>query len=188
MNSPLERVFLNRFRIKQLSKEDLTVCCYSPIFNPPPVSGREFSEAYKILWDIYTPGALLGKNIVTKHEIPAKYLRGKTWQLKLLRRDKVLDPKKEDEKKALERIYRCWLEEEIGKKFSEYEVDPNSPAGLTLWERDNIILQNHGWEVHPGFTIDVVFAGLNLEFLLLEIDIRHRFYTPWTLEQWLNGT
>jgi hypothetical protein len=40
-----------------------------------------------------------------------------------------------------------------------------------------------GWEVHTGVRLDVElhYSGV----IFIEIDLHHRFYSSWTLEQWL---
>ena len=44
-------------------------------------------------------------------------------------------------------------------------------------------MQDLGWEVHTGVRLDIELHSSGM--ILAEIDAHHRFYSPWTLEQWL---
>ena len=44
-------------------------------------------------------------------------------------------------------------------------------------------MQDLGWEVHKGVRLDIELHQSG--FVFIEIDLHHRFYSAWTLEQWL---
>ncbi|MGF1490707.1 MAG: argonaute PAZ domain-containing protein [Prochloraceae cyanobacterium] len=183
MNSTPE-VLLNRFAIKKLNERERSVNVYSYTFKTPPQPGKEFSEINKILWNIRTPGALLGKNIVTKDPVLQNYLDGKNYKLQS-QGTQVLNPQEEKEREALERIERRWLEKRLKQGSKKNRVERYNFGGLIWWNAEKTILKNKGWEVHTGVRLDVSIH--NLGFLFLEIDIHHRFYSPWTLQKWFDN-
>lgn len=183
MNST-SKILLNRFAIKKLNERERTVNVYSYTFNRLPEPGKEFSEINKILWRIWTPGALLGKNIVTKDPVSQKYLQGKNWKLQP-QEIKILNPKEERERDVLERIERRWLEKRLKEVSQKNRIERYNFGGLICWDSEKNILNNLGWEVHKGVHLDVSIH--NLGVLFLEIDIHHRFYSPWTLQEWFDN-
>ena len=66
---------------------------------------------------------------------------------------------------------------------SRNRVDRALGGGFIWWDANNIVLQDLGWEVHTGVRLDVELHHSGVIFI--EIDLHHRFYSSWTLEQWL---
>ena len=178
------KVFLNRFPVKKLSDRDKTVQVYSYIFDPSPEPGSEYSAINKIPWKIKTPGVRLKSSIITKQLISDEYLKQDNWTL-TYQGTQLLNLNEDYEREALEKLERKWLEKELRYKFSRNKVDRASEGGFIWWDADNIILQDLGWEVHTGVRVDVELHSSGIIFL--EIDLHHRFYSSWTVEQWLQN-
>ena len=176
------KVFLNRFPVKKLSNLDKTVQVYSYTFNPSPEPGKEYSAINKIPWKIKTSGVRLKSTIITKQLISEEYLKQDNWTLNYTG-TQLLNLDNSNEREALEKLERKWLEQELRYKLSRNRVDRASEGGFIWWDANNIILQDLGWEVHTGVRLDVElhYSG----FIFIEIDLHHRFYSSWTLEQWL---
>ena len=176
------QVFLNRFAVKKLSDREKTVQVYSYTFNSSPEPGKEYSAINQILWKIRTPGAKLKSTIITKESISDEYLKQDNWTLEY-RGTQLLDLDDSYEREALEQLERKWLERELRYKLNRNRVDRASEGGFIWWDANNIVLQDLGWEVHTGVRLDVELHHSG--FILIEIDLHHRFYSAWTLEQWL---
>lgn len=176
------QVFLNKFPVKKLSNSEKTVQVYSYIFNPSPELGKEYSAINQIPWKIRTPGVRFKSTIITKQLISAEYLKQDNWTLKH-QGTQLLNLDISYEREALEQLERKWLERELRSKFARNRVDRASAGGLIWWDTDNIILQDLGWEVHIGVSLNIElhYSGI----IFLEIDLHHRFYSSWTLEEWL---
>jgi argonaute family protein len=71
------------------------------------------------------------------------------------------------------------------RSFSKTAVERATEGGLIWWVTDEQGKEKcgEGWEVRRGRRIDISIDSDG--YLYLEIDIHHRFYTPWTLHQWL---
>ena len=84
----------------------------------------------------------------------------------------------------MESLERKVLEQGLKKSFNKTEIEKASEGGLIWWitGHEGAEKCGDGWEVHRGRRIDVVIDSDGN--LYLEIDIHHRFYTPWTLHQW----
>ena len=177
-------VFLNRFRIKTLDESARTVEVYTYSFNLSPEQGKEYAAIQRIIWKLWKPAARLGNSIVTKERINEKYLQGDGWTLQHQGRT-VLNPKNDPEREALERLERSWLEKQLRNLFtkSQSKIERSPEGGFIWWNKNKTILAKDGWEVHTGVRLDVVVNFLGI--LLIEMDTHHRFYTSWTLEQWL---
>ncbi|MBW4537072.1 MAG: argonaute PAZ domain-containing protein [Pleurocapsa minor HA4230-MV1] len=178
------QVFLNKFPVKKLSNSEKTVQVYSYIFNPSPEPGKEYSAINQIPWKIRTPGVRFKSTIITKQLISAEYLKQDNWTLKY-QGTQLLNLDISYEREALEQLERKWLERELRSKFARNRVDRASQGGLIWWDAENIILQDLGWEVHTGVSLNIElhYSGV----IFLEIDLHHRFYSSWTLEEWLQN-
>lgn len=182
MTKYTSKVFINRFPVKQLSDRDQTVQVYSYTFNPSPEPGKEYSAINQIPWKIKTPGVKFKSTIITKQLISDEYLKQDNWTLKY-QGTQLLNLNISNEKEALEQLERKWLEQQLKYKFARNRINSASEGGFIWWDADSIILQDLGWEVHTGVRLDVElhYSGV----IFIEIDLHHRFYSSWTLEQWL---
>lgn len=182
MTKYTSKVFINRFPVKQLSDRDQTVQVYSYTFNPSPEPGKEYSAINQIPWKIKTPGVKFKSTIITKQLISDEYLKQDNWTLKH-QGTQLLNLNISNEKEALEQLERKWLEQQLKYKFARNRINSASEGGFIWWDADSIILQDLGWEVHTGVRLDVElhYSGV----IFIEIDLHHRFYSSWTLEQWL---
>ncbi|MGK7897751.1 MAG: argonaute PAZ domain-containing protein [Xenococcus sp. (in: cyanobacteria)] len=181
MTSSSLQVFLNRFALKEFSAIDKKVHVYTYKFSLPPEPGKEFSAINRITWKIKTPGVKFGSTIITKQPIAEDYLKNKDWVLQL-QETKFLNPKKRNEKVALETLERRWLGMKLRAIDEKHRVEKASEGGYIWWNANKIILQDPGWEVHTGVRLDIEINESGI--LFTEIDIHHRFYSPWTLEEW----
>ena len=59
-----------------------------------------------------------------------------------------------------------------------------SGSGYVLWDDNHIEGQGDGWQVLKGAVVDVAVDEDGL--FSLEIDTHYRFYSPWTVQQWLD--
>lgn len=177
-------VFLNRFYIKKLNDTEKTVQVYKYTFDPYPEPGKEYSAINRILWKIRTPGVRFKSTIITKQLIPEEYLKQDNWALKH-QGTQLLNLDIFHERQALEQLERKWLERKLRYKLARNRVDRASEGGFICWDADEVILQDLGWEVHTGVRLDVEvhYSGI----IFIEIDVHHRFYSAWTLEQWLQN-
>ena len=178
------KVFLNRFPVKKLNDLDKTVQVYNYTFDPSPEPGKEYSAINQIPWKIKTPGVRFKSTIITKQLISDEHLKKDNWTL-TYKGTQLLNLDNSYEKEALEKLERKWLERELRYKFSRNKIDRASEGGFIWWDADNIILQDLGWEVHTGVRVDVELHSSGVVFL--EIDLHHRFYSSWTVEQWLQN-
>lgn len=176
------KVFLNRFPVKKLTDADKTVQVYSYTFNPSPEPGKEYSAINRIPWKIRVPGVRFKSTIVTKKLIAEEYLKQDNWVLKH-QGEQLLDLNISFERETLEKLERKWIERELRYKFSGNRINRASEGGFIWWDAKETILQDLGWEVHKGVRLDIEVHYSGVVFI--EIDIHHRFYSAWTLEQWL---
>ncbi len=185
MSNSEQKVFLNRFVIKQLTTADKTVYTYSYRFTNPPEPGEEYYSAVnKIAWAIKTLGIKFGSLIITRSLIPEQYLSNQDWQL-TPHGTQVLDTNKPGEKLALEKLERECLGMKLSNVGEKHRVKKRKEGGYTWWNADRVVKQDDGWEVHTGVSLDVAIDKLQPNDLFVEIDIHHHFYSPLTLEDWL---
>lgn len=184
MKQSTAEVYLNRFPLKQLSEDDKKVRIYKCNFTSSPELGKEYYSAINsICYRIgYTSGVRFGSNIITKQKISDKYLSNEKWTLRH-QETKLFDPENIVERLALERLERRWLGNRIRQISEKNRVHKASQGGFIWWNADRTILQDSGWEVHTGVRLDLELDPSGI--VLAEIDTHHRFYSPWTLEQWL---
>ena len=182
MTKDSQKIFLNRFPVKKLTDEDKTVQVYSYTFNPSPELGKEYSAINRIAWKIRIPGVRFKSTIITKKLIAEEYLKQDDWTLQH-QGTQLLNLDVELEREALEKLERNWIERELKYKLSRNRIDRASEGGFICWDAEESILQDLGWEVHKGVRLDIELNQLG--FIFVEIDLHYRFYSAWTLEQWL---
>ena len=184
MQQPTVKVYLNRFPVKKLNNTEKIVQVYTCSFKSSPELGKEYSALNRVPWNIgNTSGVRFGSSIITKHRISETYLNNKDWTLSH-QGTRLLNLEDTVEKQALERLERRWLGDRIKKYISKKNrVQKSSEGGFIWWNADRTILQDLGWEVHRGVRLDIELHASGI--VLAEIDAHHRFYSPWTLEQWL---
>ncbi|WP_126147937.1 argonaute PAZ domain-containing protein [Synechococcus elongatus] len=176
-------IVLNRFYVKSLSQSDLTAYEYRCIFKKTPELGDEKRLLASICYKLGAIAVRIGSNIITKEAVRPEKLQGHDWQLVQMG-TKQLDCRNDAHRCALETFERKFLERDLSAS-SQTEVRKAAEGGLIWWVvgAKGIEKSGNGWEVHRGRRIDV---SLDAEGnLYLEIDIHHRFYTPWTVHQWL---
>jgi argonaute family protein len=176
-------VVLNRFFVKQLIESDCVVQEYSCSFQQNPEQGDEQKAIASICYKVGVTAIRLGSKIITKEPIQLNKRRSSDWELKEIG-TKVLNCENPLETKALESFERKLLKQRL-KNWSSTDVEQTNESGLIWWitGEDGKEKCGKGWEVHRGRRIDVVIDSEGR--LYLEIDLHHRFYTPWTLHQWL---
>lgn len=176
------KVFLNRFPIKKLNDTEKTVQVYKYTFDSYPEPGKEYSAINRIPLKIRTSGVRFKSTIITKQLIAEEYLKQDNWTLQH-QGTQLLNLDIDFERETLERLERKWIERELRYKFSGNRINRASEGGFILWDAEETILQDLGWEVHKGISLDIElhYSGV----IFVEIDIHHRFYSAWTLEQWL---
>jgi hypothetical protein len=176
-------VCLNRFPVRQLDNADKSVWSYAVSFEHPPEPETVYQMTGKILWAIRIPGARLGSSIVTNAALTPEQMQGDGWSLQLAGQQE-LDPANSRERKALEQLARRWLEQQLYRARSS-KIERNSGKGLIWWNAERVEQSGNGWQIHSGVHLDVVVDPTG--FLYLEIDRHYRFYTPWTLQEWLDS-
>jgi hypothetical protein len=183
MTSFAPKVFLNRFPVKRLTQAEQTVQVYIYKFTSSPEPGKEYSAIQNIIWNIGTPGVQFGSFIITKQAIADEFLQGKTWILQP-QNSEVLNLANLKERDALERLERKCLGARLKFKSGKHRVDGAADGGFIWWNAEKITLQDLGWEVHTGVKLDIELHHSGV--IYAEIDTHHRFYSAWTLEEWLN--
>ena len=180
----MPKVYLNRFPLKKLGNKERNVQLYQCNFKSPVEPGQEFySKINSVCYKIgYGSGIRFGSNIITKQEISKEYLNNQDWILQH-QGTQSLDLNNVVEKQALERLERRWLGNKIREISHKNRVQKASEGGFIWWNADKVILKDLGWEVHTGVRLDIEVHSSGT--ILGEIDIHHRFYSPWTLEEWL---
>ncbi len=176
-------IVLNRFLVKQLTTTDLTVYEYSCDFQLPPEQGDERRALASICYKLGAPAVRLGSRIITQEEVSLDRLQNKNWRLNLTSRGRKLDCADPFELKAVESLERKKLEYNL-KKWNKTSIERASEGGLIWWVSGEEGKEKcgTGWEVHKGRRIDINIDSEGE--LYLEIDLHHRFYTPWNLHQW----
>lgn len=176
------RVFLNRFPVKKINEQDKLVQVYNYKFDPFPEPGKEYAAINRIPWKIKTPGVRFQSTVITKTLISKQYFKQDNWTL-THQGEQLLNLDNSYARESLEKLERKWLERELRFKSHRHRVTRASEGGFILWDADNVILQDSGWEVHTGVRLDLELHSSGTIFI--EIDLHHRFYSSWTLEQWL---
>jgi hypothetical protein len=174
-------VCLNRFPVRQLNQSDRTVWIYSCRFKQPPEPEAIYQSTGKILWQVKTPGARLGSTLAVQFALKPEYMQGEGWALQLLGQQE-LNPEISSERRVLEQIARRDLEQKL-RGSKNRKIERNAGKGLIWWNDQRVERAGDGWQVHSGVLLDVVIDVGGL--LLLEIDSHYRFYTPWTLQEWI---
>ena len=177
-------VVLNRYLVRHLEASDLTIHEYQCRFAQTPQQGDEQRALSSICYKLGVTAVRLGSRIITKEEVSSARMRSDDWEL-VKTPNRKLDCGNTSERKALETFERKVLEQGLKKSFNKTEIERASEGGLIWWITGHKGAEKcgDGWEVHRGRRIDVVIDSDGN--LYLEIDIHHRFYTPWTLHQWL---
>lgn len=176
-------IVLNRFYVKSLTQAELTVYEYRCNFQTTPEPGTEQQFLAGICYRLGVLAVRLGSDIMTKEAVSPDRLQGEGWQLTLTG-TKQLNCRNDAHRRALETFERKFLEKYLPSS-SQTDVQRASEGGLIWWitGSQGIERSGNGWEVHRGRRIDI---SLDIEGnLYLEVDIHHRFYTPWTVHQWL---
>ncbi len=186
MKQSTAEVYLNRFPLKKLNKADKKVQVYKCNFKSSLELGKEYYSAmnsipYKIG---YTSGVRFGSTIITKEKISDEYLSNKDWTLQH-QGTELLNLGNLAENQALERLERSWIGKKIKQRSASKRVEKAALGGFIWWDAEEVVLQDLGWEVHKGLRLDIELHHLG--FIFAEIDTHHRFYCPWTLEQWLQN-
>lgn len=177
-------VVLNRYLVRHLEERDLTIHEYQCRFTQTPQQGDEQIAISSVCYKLGVTAVRLGSRIITREEVSPAKMRSDGWEL-VKTTTKKLDCGNTYERKALETFERKVLEQGLKKSFNKTEIERASEGGLIWWimGHEGAEQCGDGWAVHRGRRIDVVIdSDGNLH---LEIDIHHRFYTPWTLHQWL---
>lgn len=174
-------VVMNRFLVKELTSTDCSVYEYICNFKDDPEREEIQKSLFRVCYSVKVPATVLGSRIITKDKIAPEYLENENWQLSLVS-SRILNCQNLHELKGLERLERNRLEREL-KKWNFASVE-KSGGVLVWWITGDAGKEKcgEGWEVHKGRKIDVYIDSNN--YLYLEIDVHHRFYTPWTLHQW----
>jgi CRISPR/Cas system CMR-associated protein Cmr5 small subunit len=176
-------VVLNRFFVKQLAESDLIFREYICSFTQHPDQGQEQKAIARICYKLGVPAIRLGNKIITKESVSSARLQGDGWEVKFLG-TRVFDCNNPAECKGIEQIERKILEQRLKQKWDKTAIEKASEGGLIWWITGEAGIEKFGtgWEVHRGRRIDVnIDSDSNL---YLEIDLHHRFYTPWTLHEW----
>lgn len=176
-------VILNHFPVKQLTEADLTFHEYHCQFTQTPPQGNEQRVISNICYKLGVTAVRLGSKIITREEVSPPKSKKDDWELIKIG-IKKLSCENKYERKAVETFERRILEQELSR-FNKTEIERATEGGIIWWvtETAGTEIYGNGWEVHRGRRIDIL---INADGgLYLEIDMHHRFYTPWTLHQWL---
>ena len=174
-------IYLNAFPVYSLDELARTVHVYRYSFKQQPEAVEIYKAVNNILYKIGgIVGAKLGSKIVTLQAISEKYLQEENWTLKQLG-TQILNPKNHTDRKTLEQLYRRHLDLSL-RRINQIQVE-KSQTGLILWERSKVEQAGEGWQVLKGALVDVAIDKNGK--LNLEIDSHYRFYSPWTVHQWL---
>lgn len=185
MNQPTAEVRINRFPMRYLNETEKTVSVYSYTFKSSPESGKEYSAVNQILWKIgRAVGARFGDKIVTKEPILERYLDGDNWTLRE-EGTRLLNPEISRERFTLEQLESKSLHNKLKFGGSRHKIERSGEGGFIWWKTEQQILAQSGWEVHDGVHIDLEIHHSGTIFV--EIDSHYRFYTAWTLGQWLKN-
>ncbi|MFS8925383.1 argonaute PAZ domain-containing protein, partial [Synechococcus sp. B60.1] len=176
-------VTLNRFLVKKLTQTDLTFYEYNCRPNPLP----ELEDVHKTLSRICNRleviAVRLGNSIITQKKVPISKLKTEKWELEECGL-RVLTCANPQERSALESFERKRIESHL--RYTKNTVELIG-GGLLWWvtAQKGVELSGEGWEIHEARRIDVAVEPDGK--LYLEVDIHYRFYTPWTLHEWLEN-
>ncbi|MDR5639522.1 argonaute PAZ domain-containing protein [Thermosynechococcus sp. PP42] len=178
-------VILNRFFVKNLTQQDLTFYEYQCQFTQVPEEGSEQKALSSVCYKLGVTAVRLGNRIITRQPIDTSKMQTQGWQLQQIG-CRELSCQNDHERQALESFERKILECKLKEKFEKTRIEKDYEVGLIWWipVEKGIEKRGDGWEVHRGRAINVRIEPDGK--LYLEIDIHHRFYTPFTLEWWLN--
>jgi hypothetical protein len=176
-------IAINRFPIEQLTKTLLTVHEYSCTFSENPERGMEQKAIASVCYKLGVPSVRLGNKIITQEPVDSRQLSNSDYQLDP-NSTRILDCANIIERKALESLKKKELEWKLKEQWSKTAID-KVDGGLIWWVTgaEGQEKCGNGWEIHKGRRIDIAIDSDG--FMYLEIDLHHRFYTPWTLHQWL---
>ncbi|WP_233838599.1 argonaute PAZ domain-containing protein [Thermosynechococcus sichuanensis] len=177
-------VILNRFFVKNLDQPDLTFHEYQCRFTQVPEQGSEQKALSSVCYKLGVTAVRLGSRIITREPIDRSRMQTQDWQLTKIG-CRELSCQNNHERQALESFERKILERKLKERFKKTTIEKDYEAGLIWWisDQEGVEKSGHGWEVHRGREINVTIDTEGK--LYLEIDIHHRFYTPFTLEWWL---
>lgn len=177
-------ITLNRFFVKQLEVDSRTFYEYKCRFQEVPEQRNEQQVISSICYKLGVIAVRFGHNIITSDKVSLEKMNSDNWQLELVG-TKELSCQKPFERKVLETFERRRLEKQL-KSYTKTEVTRATEGGLIWWitAQEGVEKFGNGWEVHRGRRIDIAINSDNN--LYLEIDIYHRFHTPWTLQKWLD--
>lgn len=174
-------VCLNLYPVHILSEHKRTVYRYSYSLTEIAEDADIYGVVGKILYNIGdATGVQFNSEIITTQPIATEHLQNKGWQLQE-NGTQQLDPSSSTERKALEQLCRRQLRYAL-RHVNGLKVE-NTGAGLVLWDDRKVEKSGAGWQVLRGALIDIVVDSQGL--LSLEIDTHYRFYSPWTVHQWL---
>lgn len=175
------QVYLNSFSIRFLDLGDRKCFTYKCIFDNAEIGGNNYQDIGKVLYKIGdATGAGIGNQIVTTTPINLDKLQGDGWILEPTG-NKILDPAIPSERKALEQLSR----RDFGNKLQSLQGQrvEKINRGFIVWDESKVERSGNGWQVLKGALVDVSLDAAGQ--LSLEIDSHYRFYSPWTLHQWL---
>jgi len=175
-------IVLNRFLVKQLDESDRTVYEYGCSFQQNPEQGDEQRAIASVCYKLGVPAIRLGNKIISQEPVKLDRLRSDDWELNFINK-RLLDCANSVERKGIESLERKKLEQKL-KRWSKTAVEKASEGGLIWWVTGEKGREKCGvgWEVHKGRRVDISIDSDSI--LYLEIDLHHRFHTPWTLHQW----
>lgn len=176
-------IVLNRFLVKQLTEFDRTVHEYSCSFQQNPEQGDEQRAIASVCYKLGVPAIRLGNKIITQEPVSSDRSRSNDWELKSINK-RTLSCANLVERKGIESLERKKLEQRLKRQWDKTAIEKASEGGLIWWVTGEAGKEQCGigWEVHRGRRIDISIDSDDV--LYLEIDLHHRFYTPWTLHQW----
>ncbi|WP_297758106.1 argonaute PAZ domain-containing protein [Thermosynechococcus sp.] len=176
-------VILNRFFVKNLTQLDLTFHEYQCQFTQVPEQGSEQKAISSVCYKLGVTAVRLGSRIITREPIDPRRMQTQDWQLQQIGY-RELSCQNYHERQAMESFERKILEEKL-KRFNKTAIEKDYELGLIWWisSQEGLEKIGHGWQVHRGRQIDLIIETDGK--LYLQIDIHHRFYTPFTLEWWL---
>ncbi|MCH9055051.1 argonaute PAZ domain-containing protein [Synechococcus sp. PCC 6716] len=173
-------VILNQFCVKTLEEEARLLYPFTCQWQQNPELGTEAYALNKVCYQLAVPAARWGSAIVTRQ--PPEQLETEAWQLVPQPR-RVFDCTRLEDREALESLCRQELYRYFKQRDRE-DVDRASNNSIRIWERKPSESPAQGWTVHQGFCLDVRLDATAK--LYLEIDRFHHFWTPLTLQEWLN--
>lgn len=179
----MEKVCLNHFFISSLAASERAVHVYS--YKLMAEGEEKWQKRSAVLYKLNTDAVLCKISIYTRTPVPEELLKGnvKGTHYELTYKGmKTIALNDSDELEALRLLEQKRLKNLLSKKYKD-RLGKADGGGILLWDAEKTIASGDGWQVHSGYDIDTI---VNLEGqLYLSIDIHHKFYSPWTLEQWL---